>query len=82
MLIISSVFLASADYLVISLVVCLVLSKLSISSLLSKMVAGSASLSDWSNYLSSLSNYTEKSFCYLTNSCFYISKSALSWLTT
>lgn len=78
----ASVFLAKADYSVISMVVFLVVSRVWISSLFSKMVEESALASDSRSWDSSLSRVTAKSFCFFTNSCFYISSSFFSMFTT
>ena len=81
-LISASVILAIALYSEIWFDVYLVLSKFLINSTLSRMVAGSASDKDINNPSSNLSNCTENSFCYLTNSDLFISNSFLSILTT
>lgn len=77
-----SVTLAIALYSAILLDVVLVKSRLAIKLLFSNIVAGSASDSCINKFSSSLSNYTENSFCYFTNSDLFISNSFLSILTT
>lgn len=78
----SSVALAKADYSYISIVVFLVISKVSINSLFSKIVEESAEAKDSNNEDSNLSKVTEYSFCFFTSSYFYISNSFFSIFTT
>jgi len=77
-----SVIFAISDCSWIEIDVAFVFSRLSMSSLLSKMVAGSASESCFNRLLSSSSKTTLNSFCFFTSSCFLTYNSFLSTLTT